>query len=63
MFSLGVAMITFGWAAMYAGVANVVNGGNGPTLRESLGLKTAIAPPGANAPNLTGQPPSGTSVQ
>lgn len=59
MFALGVILLMVGYAGVYTGVANLNNGGTGPRLPEALGFKTAVAPPGSDAPNLTGQPPSG----
>lgn len=56
MFSLGVYLVFFGYAAVYTGIANLLNGGNGPTYGEALGFQTMVAPPGADKPNLTGQP-------
>lgn len=58
MFSLGVYALIVGYACLYTGVANLLNRGAGPTLREAVGIKTALAPPGADYPNLTGQPPN-----
>jgi hypothetical protein len=58
MFELGILLLTLGYAGVYTGSANLINGGMGPRLPEALGFKTAIAPPGSDAPNLTGQPPA-----
>lgn len=57
MFAIGVMLLILGYAEMYVGIANIRNGGSGPTLSEALGMKIAVAPPGAERPNLTGQPP------
>lgn len=62
MFPLGVLCLILGYAATYTGAANLGNGGGGPTLAESLGFKTVIAPPGADKPNLTGQPAATPNV-
>lgn len=58
MFSLAAILLSGGYALIYTGLANLRNGGNGPTLAESFGFKTAVAPPGSDHPNLTGQAPS-----
>lgn len=57
MFSLGVLLLNMGYAFIYTGVANLMNGGTGPTLSESMGLPRRLAPPGADKPNIMGQPP------
>lgn len=57
MFSLAVALIHIGYAFIYTGVANLRNGGTGPTLSEAMGLPTRLAPPGADKPTPTGQAP------
>lgn len=57
MFSLGVMLLTLGYAEVYTAIANLRNGGNGPRLTESLGFAVNLAPPGSEQPNLTGQPP------
>ena len=62
MFALGVLCLIAGYAGIYTGIANIKNGGQGPTFSESLGFKTAIAPPGADKPNLTGQPATTPNV-
>jgi hypothetical protein len=60
MFSLGAFLIYFGYAMVYMGIANILNGGNGPTAGEVLGIKGgALAPPGADRPSL-GQQASGS---
>lgn len=61
MFPLGVVFLFLGYAAVYTGVANLTNGGQGPTLSEALGFTVKLAPPGADKPNLTGQPPNQAS--
>lgn len=61
MFSLGVLLLQFGYAFVYTCIANLMNGGTGPTLSESMGLKARLAPPGADKPNTMGMPPSGPS--
>jgi len=61
MFPLGVFFLAFGYAAVYTAAANIRNGGQGPRLLESMGFRIAVAPPGADSPNLTGQPNVGTS--
>jgi len=62
MFPLGVALLNLGYAAVYTGIANILNGGNGPTFAEALGFNRKIAPPGAEKPNLTGQVPNVSSM-
>jgi hypothetical protein len=57
MFPVAIALILIGYAMVYTGAANLINGGQGPKLLESLGLKEAIAPPGADKAILSGQPP------
>jgi len=50
MFSLGVAFIAAGYAAIFTGVANLRNGGAGPTFLQSLGFRSgAVAPPGSES--------------
>lgn len=61
MFSIGVLFLIWGYAFLYSGVANLGNGFTGPTPLEALGMHTAIAPAGADAPNLTGQPSAAPS--
>lgn len=50
-------LIALGYAAIYTGAANLHNGGQGPTLLQSLGFAGTVAPPGSDQPNLMGQPP------
>lgn len=50
MFSLGSFLLTVGYALVYAGIANLRNGGQGPTIAEALGFTTTLAPPGADLP-------------
>lgn len=57
MLALAAMLLSAGYALIYTGVANIRNGGSGPTLAEALGFKMAVAPPGADHPNLTGQAP------
>lgn len=47
MFPLGILVFFASYAMAYTGVANLLNGGSGPTLSESLGFKMRLAPPGA----------------
>lgn len=58
MFPLGVIVFFLGYAFLYTGTANMLNGGQGPKLAESLGFPQPVAPP-SQKPNLMGQPPSG----
>lgn len=59
MFGLGALMLGVGYAALYSGLSNALNGGQGPTFFEALGIKTAIAPPGADHPSkLVPAPPN-----
>lgn len=39
MFSLGVICLFLGYAFAYTGWMNLTNGGQGPTITESLGLR------------------------
>jgi hypothetical protein len=51
VFSAGLAFLFAGYAAVYTGIANLLNGGNGPTFAQSLGFQGgALAPPGADYP-------------
>lgn len=51
MFPAGAVLMFIGYALIYTGVANLLNGGNGPTFGESLGIQGgALAPPGADKP-------------
>lgn len=61
MFPIGVALMFLGYAFLYTGTANVLNGGQGPKLFESLGFPQPVAPP-SQKPNLMGQPPSGVGA-
>jgi hypothetical protein len=56
MFPLGVFFLIIGYAFIYTGGANFANGGQGPTLAQSLGFPAPVAGPGKVTPNLTGQP-------
>jgi len=56
VFALGVFLLFTGYAAVYTDYANLANGGQGPTYAEALGFAAKVAPPGAEKPNLTGQP-------
>lgn len=63
MFALGVAVYIFGYALVYTGLSNLLNGGNGPTLFESLGITGHLSSPADNKPaqgsgNQSGQAPS-----
>lgn len=56
MMALGIVFLFFGYGALYTGLANMRNGQQGPTYAEAIGFKELVAPPGAEKPNLTGQP-------
>lgn len=60
MFPFGVACVILGYAIMYYGVNNLVNGGQGPTIAQTLGLKSelSVEPTIRDKPiaNQTGQP-------
>lgn len=63
MFGMGAALLVLGYAFGYTGANNLLNGGKGPTLFESLGLKTKLASPAdfktaQGSSNQTGQIPS-----
>lgn len=45
MFGLGVFALLVGYAMVYTGVSNLWNGGQGPSLFESLGIKNKLASP------------------
>lgn len=38
MFSIGIVFVLVGYAIAYTGVANAINGGQGPTFAQSLGF-------------------------
>lgn len=44
VFALGLWLTVFGYALLFTGWLNFRNGGNGPTLRESLGFPTQMGP-------------------
>ena len=64
MFFFGVILMYAGYAFVYSGIANLLNGGQGPHLSESLGFKTPLIPPGADRNILTpdtGAPPAASA--
>lgn len=51
MFTIAVWLLFSGYAAIYTGIANLLNGMSGPTFMEALGVTAVVAPPGADHPN------------
>lgn len=49
MFPLGILMFFMGYAMIYTGLANLLNGNQGPRLSQSLGLQMVLAPPSVYA--------------
>lgn len=55
MLGLGVAALILGYAAVYTGISNLLNGGNGPKYFESLGVKNPLSSPATDrVPNGSG---------
>lgn len=57
MFPVGILLFFAGYAFEYTGTANLLNGGQGPSLSQALGVPVRVAPP-SQRPNLSGQPPA-----
>lgn len=51
---MGVISLLLGYALSYTGVANLLNGGAGPKLWQSLGFPGPITPPGGQVFTGTG---------
>lgn len=67
MFAIAVAFIILGYSLAYTGTVNLLNGGQGPSLFEAMGVKTSVSYPGSDSGvqkvamgtgNQTGAPPS-----
>ena len=62
MFPLGILVFFASYAMAYTGIANLLNGGSGPTFSESLGFKMRLAPPGANQIQSPSNPIANTNI-
>lgn len=64
MNALAYALLIIGYTVFYYGMANIHNGGKGPSLSSSFGFSSPIAAPGdipgtaMGSSNQTGQPAS-----
>jgi hypothetical protein len=70
MFGAGVIAVTLGYALLYTGASNLMNGGKGPTFIGSLGFNKTLTSPAdyktgtsgsqiGNVPNAPQPNPSG----
>ena len=55
MRTIGFLVWYAGYALAYWGIANAINGGQGPTISEVFGLKNRITLPGTKRPDLAGK--------